>query len=199
MKARLVKAEQICLIIFMSKCIKMISPSQKRLVASLLVGAFIFLARPINALAETTFVYTFNDAINLTLNGSFGVRYSTFIPVTPNILNADAFVSLSGGGLTGAEGEATLFARFLEQPDVQLGSKWYPFQSAVFASIAPLTFSAPATFTGLVVAWMPQGGNRQLSIPVGTTLTMSVPEPTTAAFLAAGAVVIVSLSRRRRD
>ena len=177
----------------------MISPSQKRLVASLLVGAFIFLARPINALAETTFIYTFNDAINLTLNGSWGVRYSTFIPVTPNILNADAFVSLSGGGLTGAEGFATLFARFLEQPDVYLGS-WGVFQSADFASdLTPVTFSAPATFTGLVVRWTPQPHSRELSIPVGTTLTMSVPEPTTAAFLAAGAVVIVSLSRRRRD
>jgi len=177
----------------------MISPSQKRLVASLVVGAFIFLARPINALAETTFVYAFNDAINLTLNGSFGVRYSTFIPVTPNILNADAFVSLSGGGLTGAEGFATLFARFLEQPDVELGS-WGVFQSADFAlDLAPRSFSVPATFTGLVVRWTPQPQSRQLSIPVGTTLTMSVPEPTTAAFLAAGAVVIVSLARRRRD
>ena len=177
----------------------MISPSQKRLVASLLVGAFIFLARPINALAETTFIYTFNDAINLTLNGSWGVRYSTFIPVTPNILNADAFVSLSGGGLTGAEGFATLFARFLEQPDVYLGS-WGVFQPADFASdLTPVTFSAPATFTGLLVQWTPEPGIRQLSIPVGTTLTVSVPEPTTAAFLAAGAVVIVSLSRRRRD
>jgi hypothetical protein len=183
----------------MSKCIKMISPSQKRLVASLLVGAFIFLVRPINALAETTFIYTFNDAINLTLNGSWGVRYSTFIPVTPNILNADAFVSLSGGGLTGAEGFATLFARFLEQPDVYLGS-WGVFQPADFASdLTPVTFSAPATFTGLVVQWTPQPQSRQLSIPVGTTLTVSVPEPTTAAFLAAGAVVIVSLARRRRD
>jgi len=177
----------------------MISPSQKRLVASLLVGAFIFLARPINALAETTFIYTFNDAINLTLNGSWGVRYSTFIPVTPNILNADAFVSLSGGGLTGAEGFATLFARFLEQPDVYLGD-WVAFQPADFASdLTPLAFSAPATFTGLVVQWTPLPGIRQLSIPVGTTLTVSVPEPTTAAFLAAGAVVIVSLARRRRD
>lgn len=187
-----------CLDIFMNKCINMISPSQKRLVASLVVGAFIFLARPINALAETTFVYTFNDAINLTLGGPGGVNYSTFIPVTPSILNADAFVSLSGGGLTGAEGWAGLLARFLDQPDVYLGS-WGVFQPADFASVAPLTFSAPATFTGLVVEWMFQGGNRQLSIPVGTTLTMSVPEPTTAAFLAAGAVVIVSLSRRRRD
>ena len=183
----------------MGNCIKMISPSQKRLVASLVVGAFIFLARPINALAETTFIYTFNDAINLTLGGIRNTTYTTFIPVTPNIVNADSFVSLSGGGMTGGEGQATLFARFLEQPDVQLGSKWYPFQSAVFASIAPLTFSTPATFTGLVVEWMPQGGNRQLSIPVGTTLTLTVPEPSTAAFLAAGAVVIVSLSRRRRD
>jgi len=183
----------------MNKCIKMITPSQKRLVASLLVGAFIFLARPINALAETTFVYTFNEAINLTLNGSWGVTYSTFIPVTPNILNADAFVSLSDGGLTGAEGSATLFARFLEQPDVYLGS-WGVFQPADFASdLTPLTFSAPATFTGLVVQWTPEPGIRQLSIPVETTLTMSVPEPTTAAFLAAGAVVIVSLARRRRD
>jgi len=188
-----------CLDIFMNKCIKMITPSQKRLVASLVVGAFIFLARPINALAETTFVYTFNDAINLMLNGSFGVRYSTFIPVTPNILNADAFVSLSDGGLTGAEGQATLFARFLEQPDVELGN-WSAFVPADFASdLTPLTFSVPATFTGLVVQWTPQGGNRELIIPVGTTLTLSVPEPTTAAFLAAGAVVIVSLSRRRRD
>ena len=183
----------------MSNCIKMISPSQKRLVASLVVGAFIFLARPINALAGTTFVYAFNDAINLTLNGSFGVRYSTFIPVTQNILNADAFVSLSGGGLTGAEGAATLFARFLEQPDVELGS-WPPFLWADFASdLTPLTFSAPATFTGLVIEWIPVPQSRQLSIPVGTTLTMSVPEPTTVTFLAAGAVVIVSLSRRRRD
>ena len=177
----------------------MISPSQKRLVASLVVGAFIFLARPINALAETTFVYTFNDAINLTLGGSFGSNYSTFIPVTPNLLNADAFVSLSGGELTGAEGFATLFARFLEQPDVELGY-WGIFQPADFASdLTPLTFSAPATFTGLVIQWSPVPQSRQLSIPVGTTLTMSVPEPTTAAFLAAGAVVIVSLSRRRRD
>ena len=182
----------------MSNCIKMISPSQKRLVASLVVGAFIFLARPINALAETTFVYTFNEAINQTLGGPRGVNYSTFIPVTPSIINADAFVSLSGGGLTGAEGYAGLFARFLEQPDVLLGS-WGVFQPGVFASITPRTFSAPATFTGLVVEWMPQGGNRELSIPVGTTLTVSVPEPTTAAFLAAGAVVIVSLARRRRD
>ena len=177
----------------------MISPSQKRLVASLVVGAFIFLARPINALAETTFVYTFNDAINLTLNGSFGVRYSTFIPVTPNILNADAFVSLSGGGLTGAEGVATLFARFLEQPDVELGF-WGVFTPANFAlDLAPRTFLVPATFTGLVIQWSPVPQSRELSIPVGTTLTLSVPEPTTAAFLAAGAVVIVSLSRRRRD
>ena len=177
----------------------MIPPSQKRLVASLVVGAFIFLARPINALAETTFVYTFNDAINLTLGGSFGASYSTFIPVTPNLLNADAFVSLSGGELTGAEGFATLFARFLEQPDVELGY-WGIFQPADFASdLTPLTFSAPATFTGLVIQWSPVPQSRQLSIPVGTTLTMSVPEPTTAAFLAAGAVVIVSLSRRRRD
>jgi hypothetical protein len=183
----------------MSNCIKRISPSQKRLVASLVVGAFIFLARPINALAETTFLYTFNDAINLTLNGSFGVRYSTFIPVTPNILNADAFVSLSGGGLTGAEGLATLFARFSEQPDVEIGF-WSAFQPADFASdLTPLTFSVPATFTGLVIEWIPVPQSRQLSIPVGTTLTLSVPEPTTAAFLAAGAVVIVSLSRRRRD
>ena len=68
----------------------MISPSQKRLVASLVVGAFIFLARPINALAEATFVYTFNDAINLTLDGPRSTSYTTFIPVTPNILNADA-------------------------------------------------------------------------------------------------------------
>ena len=183
----------------MSNCIKMISPSQKRLVASLVVGAFIFLARPINALAETTFVYTFNDAINLTLDGSRSTTYTTFIPVTPNILDADAFVSLSGGALTGAEGVATLFARFLEQPDVELGF-WGVFQPADFAlNLMPRTFSAPATFTGLVVQWTPQPGIRQLSIPVGTTLTLSVPEPTTAAFLAAGAVVIVSLSRRRRD
>ena len=183
----------------MNKCIKMITPSQKRLVASLVVGAFIFLARPINALAETTFVYTFNDAINLMLNGSFGVRYSTFIPVTPNILNADSFVSLSDGGLTGAEGQATLFARFLEQPDVQLGN-WNAFVPADFASdLTPLTFSGSATFTGLVIEWIPVPQSRQLSIPVGTTLTMSVPEPTTVTFLAAGAVVIVSLSRRRRD
>jgi hypothetical protein len=185
----------------MSKCIKLISPSQKRLVASLLVGAFIFLARPINALAQTPFVYTFNDAINLTLGGSFGATYSTFIPVTPNLLNANAFVSMSGGGLTGAEGYATLFARFSEQPDVELGS-WAPFEPANFASdLTLLTFSAPApaTFTGLVIQWRPVPQSRELSIPVGTTLTMSVPEPTTAAFLAAGAVVIVSLSRRRRD
>ena len=96
----------------MSNCIKMISPSQKRLVASLVVGAFIFLARPINALAQTPFVYTFNDPINLTLGGSFGASYSTFIPVTPNLLNANAFVSLRGGELTGTEGFARLFARF---------------------------------------------------------------------------------------
>jgi hypothetical protein len=176
----------------------MISPSQKRLVASLVVGAFIFLARPINALAQTPFVYTFNDPINLTLGGQRWTTFTAFIPVTPNLLNADSFVSLSGGGLTGAEGYAQLFARFLEQPDVELGS-WGVFESAKFASIAPLTFSTPATFTGLVVEWMPQGGNRQLSIPVGTTLTLTVPEPSTAAFLAAGAVVIVSLARRRRD
>ena len=183
----------------MSKCIKMISPSQKRLVASLVVGAFIFLARPINALAETTFVYTFNDAINLTLGGQSYETFTTFIPVAPNILNADAFVSLSGGGLTGAEGYATLFARFLGQPDVELGF-WGVYQSGDFAlDLAPRTFSVPATFTGLLVQWSPEPGIRQLSIPVGTTLTMSVPEPTTAAFLAAGAVVIVSLSRRRRD
>jgi hypothetical protein len=183
----------------MSNCIKVISPSQKRLVASLVVGAFIFLARPINALAETTFIYTFNDAINLTLGGQRETTFTTFIPVAPNIVNADSFVSLSGGGMTGAEGNAQLFARFLDQPDIKLGS-WSVFQSANFASsLAPLAFSVPATFTGLVVEWTPHGGNRQLSIPVGTTLTLSVPEPSTAAFLAAGAVVIVSLSRRRRD
>jgi len=177
----------------------MISPSQKRLVASLVVGAFIFLARPINALAQTPFVYTFNDPINLTLGGQYGTTFTAFIPVTPNLLNADSFVSLSGGGLTGAEGLATLFARFLEQPDVELGN-WSAFVPADFASdLTPLTFSVPATFTGLVVEWKPYGGNRQLSIPVGTTLTLSVPEPSTAAFLAAGAVVIISLSRRRRD
>ena len=183
----------------MSKCIKLISPSQKRLVASLLVGAFIFLARPINALAQTPFVYTFNDPINLTLGGQQWTTFTAFIPVTPNLLNADSFVSMSGGGLTGAEGYAQLFARFLEQPDVELGS-WGVFQPANFAlDLAPLTFSTPATFTGLVIQWSPVPESRQLSIPVGTTLTMSVPEPTTAAFLAAGAVVIVSLSRRRRD
>jgi hypothetical protein len=183
----------------MSNCIKMISPSQKRLVASLLVGALIFLARPINALAETTFIYTFNEAINQTLGGPRGVNYSTFIPVTPSIINADAFVSLSGGGLTGAEGIAQLFACFLEQPDVELGY-WGLYQPADFAlDLAPRTFSVPATFTGLLVQWTPEPGIRQLSIPVGTTLTLSVPEPSTAAFLAAGAVVIVSLSRRRRD
>ena len=183
----------------MSRCIKLISPSQKRLVASLLVGAFIFLARPINALAQTPFVYTFNDPINLTLGGSFGASYSTFIPVTPNLLNANAFVSLRGGELTGTEGFARLFARFSEEPDVELGS-WGVFQPANFAlDLAPRTFSVPATFTGLVIQWSPVPQSRELSIPVGTTLTMSVPEPTTAAFLAAGAVVIVSLSRRRRD
>ena len=177
----------------------MISPSQKRLVASLLVGAFIFLARPINALAQTPFVYTFNDPINLTLGGQRSTTFTAFIPVTPNLLNADSFVSLSGGGLTGAEGYAQLFARFLEQPDVELGY-WSLYQPADFAlDLAPRTFSVPATFTGLLVQWSPEPGIRQLSIPVGTTLTMSVPEPTTAAFLAAGAVVIVSLARRRRD
>jgi len=177
----------------------MISPSQKRLVASLVVGAFIFLARPINALAETTFIYTFNDPINLTLGGQQWTTFTAFIPVTPNHLNADSFVSMSGGGLTGAEGYAQLFACFLEQPDVELGY-WGLYQPADFAlDLAPRTFSVPATFTGLLVQWSPEPGIRQLSIPVGTTLTMSVPEPSTAAFLAAGAVVIVSLSRRRRD
>ena len=182
----------------MSKCIKMISPSQKRLVASLVVGAFIFLARPINALAETTFIYTFNDAINLTLNGSWGVRYSTFIPVTPNIMNADAFVSFSGGTMNGGEGGAQLFARFIDQSDVELVHPGM-FQSVDLDSIQKIAFLTPATFTGFAVSWLSVGGSGALSIPIGTTLTISVPEPTTAAFLAAGAVVIVSLSRRRRD
>ena len=187
-----------CLDVFMSKCIKMISPSQKRLVASLLVGAFIFLARPINALAETTFIYTFNDAINLTLGGSWGVSYSTFIPVTPNILNADAFVSFSGGTMNGGEGGAQLFARFIDQSDVLIVPNRRD-ESVALNSIQQIAFLSPATFTGFAVSWTNRGYAGGVSIPVGTILTVSVPEPTTAAFLAAGAVVIVSLSRRRRD
>ena len=176
----------------------MISPSQKRLVASLLVGAFIFLARPINALAETTFIYTFNDAINLTLGGIRNTTYTTFIPVTPNIMNADAFVSFSGGTLSGGEGGAQLFARFIDQSDVLI-VPILGFQSVALNSIQQVAFLTPATFTGFAVSWTNRGSAGGVSIPVGTTLTVSVPEPTTAAFLAAGAVVIVSLSRRRRD
>ena len=151
--------------------------------------------QPIQAFAATV-TYTVPSNINVNASAS-----PYFLDVSPDIVDADALLSIDGGTISGGEGSSfTVSARYDAAPDQQIYQFTFPFEGSLVTrdlTIVPNSSFSSGFLTGLVFTY-----TGSLNIPAGTVFSFNstaIPEPASATLWVAGTAAALHLTRRRRD
>ena len=160
----------------------------------LLITSALGAVQPIQAFAATV---TYTVPANINVNSSASPY---FLDVSPDIVDADALLSIDGGTISGGEGSSfTVSARFDSAPDEEIFQFEFPFEGSNVTrglTIVPTSSISSGLLTGLVFTY-----NGSLNIPAGTVFSFNstaIPEPASATFWAAGGAAALHLTRRRR-
>jgi hypothetical protein len=160
------------------------------------VAATIYNTNSNQALAGT---FNFTNAFPISVSGVGNHTVSIF----PDIQNADALLSISGGTLSGGESASfTLSVQYtnLFTQAIYSGS-WFGFGPGYPLTNIPSSSFTPGVINGLVFSLVnPDAGTPQLAIPAGTVFSFSiVPEPASTALLVLGGAGFWAFARRKRS
>jgi hypothetical protein len=171
-------------------CVLMTTQSKVLLLASALLAV-----SPMGASAATV-LFTLASPINVTNSSS-----PFFLDIAPDIVNADALLSIDGGTISGGEGSTfTVSARYSSGPDDLAYQFTFPFEGSTVTrslTIVPTSSISAGMLTGLVFTF-----NKSLNIPAGTVFSFNatpVPEPASVALWAGGAASAALVVVRRRQ
>jgi hypothetical protein len=149
------------------------------------------------ALAQGTSNYTNASLISVSGVGNH------IISIFPDVQNADALLSISGGTLSG--GEAASFTLSVRYDNSSLQSiysqNWNGFGVGYALNNIPSQSFTLGNINGLVFNLANSGvGTPQLTIPAGTVFSFSiVPEPASGALLVLGGLGLWAFARRKES
>ena len=148
------------------------------------------------ALAQGTSNYTNASLISVSGVGNH------IVSIFPEIQNADALLSISGGTLSGGEAASfTLSVQYANSSRQQIFSDtWNGFGLGYALTNVPNESFTLGDVSDLVFNLANSGaGTPQLSIPAGTVFSFSVvPEPASGALLVLGGLGTWAFARRKR-